>query len=162
PVARGDLLYALELFHNDGPWVHPDDYRKLNAMLRWGRTGASEGFRLTAMGYDGRWNSTDQIADRAIDEGIVSRFGSLDPSDGGKSHRYSLSGDWQRFSPTSFSEATAYVVDYGLNLFSNFTYFLDDTTNGDQFEQADQRVVSGLRASHSWKTSWNGREVESL
>jgi hypothetical protein len=159
PLARGDLLYAVEVFHNDGPWVHPDDYRKVNGVVRWGRTGSSSGFRLTGMGYDGRWNSTDQVPDRAVAEGRIDRFGAIDPTDGGRSHRYSLSGDWQRFTERSFSEATAYVVDYRLDLFSNFTYFLEDSVRGDQFEQADQRVFYGLRASHTWKAHWQGREV---
>jgi len=162
PAARGDLLYGLELFHNDGPWARPDDYRKVNALLRWGRTGPGSGFRLTAMGYDGEWNSTDQVPSRAVQSGHISRYGLIDPTDGGQSHRYSLSADWQRFSPRSFTQATAYAVEYGLNLFSNFTYFLDDTLRGDQFEQADRRVVTGFRASHSWNTEWAGRAVENL
>ncbi len=162
PLARGDLLYALEVFHNDGPWVHPDDYRKFNGLLRWGRTGGGSGFRLTGMGYDGRWNSTDQVPDRAIADGQITRFGAIDPTDGGRSYRYSLSGDWQRFDERSFSEATVYAVAYRLNLFSDFTYFLADSVHGDQFEQEDQRVFYGLRASHTWKTAWNGREVSSV
>lgn len=159
-VAGGDLLGALEVFHNDGPWRHPDDYRKLNAVTRWGRNGANSGYRLTAMAYSGRWNSTDQVASRSVGEGLIDRFGSLDPSDGGRSHRFSLSGDWQQFDSHSFTQATAYVERYDLNLFSNFTYFLDDSVNGDQFEQADRRVVTGLRASRSWKTTRAGREIE--
>jgi hypothetical protein len=155
-AARGDLLYALEMFHNDGPWVNPDDYRKLNAVLRWGRTGERHGYRLTAMGYDGRWNSTDQVPDRAVSGGLIPRFGSLDPSDGGASRRFSLSGEWQRFTPRAFTQVTAYGMDYRVNLFSNFTYALDDTLNGDQFEQADRRAVTGLRASHTWRPGTAG------
>ena len=162
PAARGDLLYALEGFHNDGPWVHPDDYQKVNGLLRWGRTGASNDYRITAMGYDGRWNSTDQVPERAVDDGSISRFGAIDPSDGGRSHRYSLSVEWQHFTPRSLTQTTAYAIDYGLNLFSNFTYFLDDTTHGDQFEQADARIVSGLRTSHSWSMEWAGRAAENV
>ena len=159
PLRGGELLGALELFHNDGPWVEPDDYRKLNGVLRWGRTGPSSGLRVTAMGYDGRWHSTDQVPARAVADGRITRFGTIDPTDGGRSWRYSLSSDWQRFDAHSFSEATAYVVDYRLNLFSNFTYFLEDSVHGDQFEQADRRVFYGLRASHTWKLRWQGREV---
>lgn len=161
-LAGGDLLYAGEVSHNDGPWVSPDAYRKLNGVLRYGRTGPSAGWRVTAMGYDGRWNATDQIADRALDAGIITRFGSLDPTDGGRSKRFSLSGDWQHFTPSSFSQATVYAMDYRLNLFSNFTYFLEDSVNGDQFEQSDRRNVSGFRASQSWKGRWFDREVEAL
>ena len=159
-LAGGDLLGAFELSHNDGPWVHPDDYRKLNGLLRYGRTWSDGGFRVTAMGYDGRWNSTDQVAARAIDEGLITRYGSLDPTDGGRSHRYSLSAEWQGFHAQSFTQATAYVIGYGLHLFSNFTYFLEDPAHGDQFEQADSRIVSGLRASRTWHGGWTNRAIE--
>ena len=91
--AAGNLVYALELFHNDGPWTNPDDYRKVNAVLRYSEGSAQNGFNLTAMAYQGKWNSTDQIAQRALDNGLIGRFDALDPTDGGEAHRYSLSGD---------------------------------------------------------------------
>jgi len=149
-LAGGHLLYALEVFHNDGPWEHPDNYRKINGVLRYSRGDQQNGFSITAMAYNGKWNSTDQVAQRALNSGLISRFGSLDPSDGGLSHRYSLSAEWQRTAENSITKANAYLFDYALNLFSNFTYFLDDPVNGDQFEQADKRVVSGLRVSQEW------------
>ncbi|MBO0084312.1 hypothetical protein JRW42_15595, partial [Listeria monocytogenes] len=60
-VAGGSLLYALEAMHNDGPWTRPDDYRKFNAVLRFSQGYANNGWSVTAMGYRGDWNSTDQI-----------------------------------------------------------------------------------------------------
>lgn len=156
----GELLYGLELFHNDGPWVHPDDYRKFNGVLRYSRGTPQNGLRITAMGYYGQWNSTDQVAERAIDNGTIPRFGSLDPTDGGKSYRYSLSGEWQRTGESSITRINAYLIDYGLDLYSNFTYFLDDPMNGDQFLQADRRIVSGLKASHTVLGTLYGREME--
>lgn len=158
-LAGGHLLYALEIFHNDGPWDHPDDYRKINGVLRYSRGDQQNGFSITAMAYNGRWNSTDQVAQRGIESGLISRYGSLDPSDGGLSHRYSLSAEWQRTGESSITKANAYVIDYALNLFSNFTYFLDDPVNGDQIEQADQRVVSGLRISQEWLGKLAGHDM---
>lgn len=158
-AAGGDLLAALEVFRNDGPWRRPDDYRKVNGVLRWSRTAPAGGLRLTAMGYDGRWRSTDQVPRRAVEGGSLDRFGAVDPTDGGRSDRQSLSADWQRLGTRSFSDVTAYVVRSRLNLFSNFTYFLDDTTNGDQFEQEDDRVFYGVRASHTFRTPWRGRDA---
>ena len=157
---HGDLLGAVEVYHNDGPWVRPDDYRKLNALVRYGHNGAHTGYRVTAMGYNGRWNSTDQIAERAVRSGLIDRFGALDPTDGGRSGRYSLSADWQRFDAHALTQVTAYAMAYQLDLFSNFTYFLDDTVHGDQFHQADRRVVTGLRAQQTWRGQWGPREVE--
>ena len=149
-VGDGHLLAAFELETNDGPWLRPDAFRKLNGVLRCSRGTAQSGISLTGLFYDARWSSTDQVPQRAINAGLISRFGNLDPSDGGRSHRYSLIGAWQRGEARSLSRVEAFVSEYGLDLFSNFTYFLDDPVNGDQFEQRDERWTSGLRASRLW------------
>jgi outer membrane receptor protein involved in Fe transport len=113
------------------------------------------------MGYRARRNSTDQVPARAISEGLLPRFGGIDSSDGGATHRYSLSADVQRSHGRHLTRATAYLVRYTLNLFSNFTFFLDDPINGDQFEQADGRWVAGFRASQRRLGRWQGRNAES-
>ncbi len=159
-VGEGDLLGGLELSKNDGPWVHPDDYRKLNGVLRWNRGDVANGFTISAMGYRGRWNSTDQIPERAVDEGLISRFGAIDPSDGGDADRLSLSADLRRGSETSLTRFRAFGLYSNLDLFSNFTYFLDDPVHGDQFHQLDRRFVTGFALSHEWTASWRGRDVE--
>jgi hypothetical protein len=161
-VGQGYLLYALEVGRNDGPWVRPDDFRKFNGVLRYTRGGQSGGFSITAMGYDARWDATDQIPLRAVAEGTISRFGLVDPSDGGRTSRYSLASEWQRNSSSSLTQAAAYAVKYRLNLFSDFTYFLDDPVNGDQFEQADDRFVYGIRASHRWLARWGRVSAENV
>jgi len=158
-LAGGHLLYALELYYNDGPWDNAGAYRKINGVLRYSRGDQQNGFSITAMAYNGKWNSTDQVAKRAVDSGLISRYGSLDSSDGGESHRYSLSAEWQRTAENSITKANAYIFDYALNLFSNFTYYLDDPVNGDQFEQADKRVVSGLNTSQEWLGKLAGHDM---
>ena len=111
------------------------------------------------MAYEGGpWTSTDQVAKRAISEGLIDRFGSLDPTDGGKTYRYSLSGEWHSGDIHSMTRAHAYVIGYGLNLWSNFTYFLNDPVNGDQFEQVDRRIVIGGDISQEWYTKLFGME----
>jgi hypothetical protein len=160
-VAGGDLLAALEYLHNDGPWVRPDDYRKKNGLVRFSKGDAANGFNLTFQGYDGAWNSTDQIPLRALREGLVPRFGSVDPTDGGSSYRYSLAGELRRGDGTSLTKLSGYVFNYKLKLFSDFTYFLEDPVNGDQFEQLDQRTTEGLKLSHQWAAQLLGRDVES-
>src|SRR5262249_44721034 len=76
-VGEGHLLYALEAGANDGPWVHPDDLRKLNTVVRYSRQGPDVAYSLTAMGYDARWNSTDQVPQRALSGGLLPRFGAV-------------------------------------------------------------------------------------
>jgi hypothetical protein len=91
---------------------------------------------------------------------MIGRFGNLDPSDGGRTYRYSLTADAQRSSANASTRVTAFTMRYGLNLFSNFTYFLDDPVNGDQIEQADRRWTSGVRVNHRRLTHVFGRHVE--
>ncbi|MFC5461407.1 TonB-dependent receptor [Massilia niabensis] len=148
-VAGGTLLYALEGMRNDGPWTRPDDYRKLNGVLRYSRGYANNGWNVTAMAYRGRWNATDQIPLRAVEAGSLGRFDAIDDTDGGSARRYSLSGAWRRTGADSASKLSAYVIRNQLDLFSNFTYFMVDPVNGDQFAQPDRRVTSGLDAAHT-------------
>ena len=146
----GNLLYALELLHKDGPFTNPEDYRKVNAVLRYSRGYANNGFSVAAMAYRGRWNASDQIPQRAVDRGAIGRFDTVDASDGGEAERYSLSGTWRRSATDSASKVNAFVIRNRTDLYSNFTYFLNDPVNGDQFAQPDRRVTSGLNATHSW------------
>ena len=149
-AAGGSLLYALEVLHNDGPFTRPDDYQKINGVLRYSQGYANNGFSVTAMAYHGRWNATDQVPQRAIAAGTLGRFDALDPSDGGEARRFSLSGVWRATNADSASKISAYLVRNQLDLFSNFTYYLDDPVHGDQFAQPDRRVTAGLDASHTW------------
>ena len=159
-AGRGNLLYALELLHNDGPFTHPDDYQKANGVLRYSEGYANNGFSVTAMAYRGKWNATDQIPERAAAAGTLGRFDALDPTDGGAAHRYSLSGVWRKTDTDASSKVSAYLIRNQLDLYSNFTYFLDDPVNGDQFGQPDRRVTSGLNASHTWHTHAAGLDAD--
>jgi hypothetical protein len=153
-AAGGNLLAAVEGRHSDGPWDVPDDYDRINGVLRWSTGGEDDGndrdggVSFTAMGYDGTWNATDHVARRAIDAGAIGRFGTLDPTSGGESSRYSVHGAWWRKNATSATRMSAYGLAYDLDLFSNFTYFLADDVAGDQIEQTDRRFTFGLDLEH--------------
>jgi outer membrane receptor protein involved in Fe transport len=161
-VGSGHLVAALEVAHNDGPWEHPDDYRKVNGVLRYSRGDAVSGFSLTALGYHGSWNSTDQIPARAIESGAIGRFGAVDPSDGGHSYRYGGIADWQHANTSgdASTRATGYAAAYDLDLFSNFTYDLDDPVHGDQIEQGDHRVTYGGKVTHRRTSRWGDRSIQ--
>ena len=157
----GRLLAALEVAHNDGPWVHPDDYQKVNGILRYSQGGAVNGWSITGMGYHGVWNATDQVAQRAVTSGLVDRFGALDPTDGGHTYRYSGTVDWQHaFGSNALTKITAYGLGYDLDLFSNFTYDLNDPVHGDQIEQADHRFVAGAKVTHKRIGHWAGHAMQ--
>jgi hypothetical protein len=158
-VGEGTLLTAVEVNKYNGPWQVADDVRKVNGVLRYSQGTATDGFTLSAMAYSNGWNSTDQVPQRAIDQGLIDRLGSLDPTDGGTSSRFSLSGNWAHSSAAGQSNVSAYVIRSSLRLFNNFTYFLDDPVNGDQFSQLDRRTVSGFDASHAF--DWRFAGIES-
>ena len=159
-AGAGQLLGALELSTNDGPWDVPDAYRKINGVVRYTRGDAVNGLSLTAMGYHGTWNATEASPQRAIEAGLIDRFGSIDDTDGGKTDRYSVAADWQRGGASTVTKVSAFAMKYDLNLTSNFTFFLDDPEHGDQVEQVDHRYVFGARVSQRRLGRWFGREVQ--
>lgn len=156
PLDTGTLLGVAEVYHNDGPFAVPDDYKRLNGMLRYRRGGNRDFWTLTAMAYDGKWNATDQVPQRAIDDGLIDRFGSLNPTDGGRSSRSSLSFNRVRRSDSGQLQVAAYLIRYKLDLWSSFTYYLKDPVYGDQMLQHDERVIYGLKASRTWFATLGG------
>jgi outer membrane receptor protein involved in Fe transport len=155
-VGNGTLLAAIDANRYNGPWDVPDHVRKLNGVLRYSQGTATDGLTLSAMAYSNGWTSTDQVAQRAIDQNIIGRFGSLDATDGGTSSRFSLSGNWAQSSDAGQSKISAYVVRSSLQLFNDFTYFLVDPVNGDQFSQLDRRTLYGFNASHNFDARFAG------
>jgi len=159
-IAGGTLLGALDYSTADGPWDLPQDFRKISGLVKYSRGAADRGLAVTAMGYDGQWDSTDQIPERAVGGQCaqipfcIPRFGYVDPTSGGESHRYSLSVDaWSQGDDGRGWSANAFAMEYHLELMSNFTYALDQV-NGDQFEQYDDRRVYGGRYEYAWPASF--------
>lgn len=149
-MGQGHLLYALALNRYDGPWQVGEGVRKYNALLRYSEGDVHDRTTFTAMAYQNQWRSTDQIPRRAIRDGQVDRFGSIDPTDGGDTARYSLSFNRQHVGPQGGWQVSAYAVRSALDLFSNFTYFMNDPVNGDQFNQSEKRTMLGLNIAKSW------------
>lgn len=137
-------LVGLDLNTADGPWTRQENLRKASAIARFGAGDWS----VTALGYGARWNSTDQIPQRAVTAGTLSRLDAIDTTDGGRTSRFILSA---RRHPDADSDVVLYVQRYTLNLWSNFTYFLDDPVNGDQFEQAEKRWIVGGSGFRTWQ-----------
>ena len=108
----GHLLAALETGTADGPWDTPEDYKRLNGVVRYSLGDTQQGVALTLS------------------------------------------------ATTRTTRVLAYGMDYGLDLFSNFTYLLNDPVNGDQFEQVDRRRVFGALASHRQRGQLFGRAFE--
>ena len=128
-VGAGHVLYGIEVYHDNGSFVKPDEYHKFNGLLRYSLDWGNDGFSLTGRAYGGSFNSTDQIPERLVGAGIVNPYGYIDPSDGGDTYQYSLSAQWRHQAPNGIVKVDAFAVAYHLDLFSDFTYDYFDANN---------------------------------
>jgi outer membrane receptor protein involved in Fe transport len=138
-LGSGTLLYALEHHQTNGFFDLDQDMRKYNGLLKYTGDIAGRPASITFSAYDSTWISTNQVPERAVNNGLIDRFGFIDSDLGGNSHRYSLTGnielnDW---------ELGLYASSYYMSLINNPTYVLNDPINGDEFEQEDERTVLG-------------------
>ena len=159
-LGPGNLLIAGEFGAYNGPWTNPDDMRKFSGLARYTQGTATDGFSLTGMAYSNKWNSTDQVPLRAMTSGQLGRFDAEDPSDGGNTERFSLSARIARSDDLGSWKANAYLIKSELDLFNDFTYFLNDPILGDQFHQHDDRIVAGGAASRTFNGSLAGFATE--
>jgi hypothetical protein len=139
-VGEGTLLAAAAHEGGDGSFDLPAKLDKTTAYLKYTQPVGDAKLRLGLIGYSNDWVATDQIPLRSVEDGTIGRFGYIDPTNGGKSRRYIASAglDWDDAS------LLAYYQRSELNLFHNFTYFIDPVL-GDQVEQAERRNAVGLR-----------------
>jgi len=159
-VAGGDLLFAADVNYYDGPWKLDEEAIKGNALLKWTRGDRARGVQLLATAYVADWNATDQIPLRAVRDHTIPRLGYVDPTDGGDTSRYTLAGSAWTSGPHSRTRGEVYGVYYSLDLFSNFTYYLDDPVNGDQIHQHDRRGIFGGDVVHEWYGELGGFNYE--
>lgn len=159
-IGNTNLLYALNAQYYNGPFDVPENTAQYSGVVKLSGGTSANGYAVTALGYTSDWNSSDQIPREAVETGFVSRFGVIDSTAGGMTDRYTLAGNWWSTNESyAQTKVSVYASYYRLNLFSNFTYFLDNPERGDQFEQADRRLYGGARISHEWFTNWFGRRT---
>ncbi len=142
-VWHGVLSGALDVGRYDGPWKLDEDLEQHKLFLVYSAPVGAASLRLTLQGYDSTWRATDQVPRRAVRSGTIDRLGFVDGDLGGDASRWALTArlDMQRWS------LQAYAVDYDFTLYSNFTYFLENPDDGDEFEQRDGRRLYGLQFS---------------
>jgi len=146
--------FAAEVGRTNGPFDYPDhwDRYKLFNKLTF-QVGPGSSLSLGEMSYAGNWNGSGQIPSRAVEQGLISRWGSMDPSEGGNTARHQVYLQY-RLRPTENSEfrALAYAGTYRFNLYSDFTLCLNDTSQacdtGDAIEQVDRRTFYGGKMSY--------------
>jgi TonB dependent receptor/TonB-dependent Receptor Plug Domain len=156
----GNLLYGLEINHNNGPWDNPENLKKLSGVLRYSNGTERDGFNLTAMAYHNQWDSTDQIPLRAVRSNAIDRFDTIDDTNGGESSRYSLSFARYFQDQNEALHFNIYALRSKLDLYSNFTYFLNNPIDGDQFNQSEDRATVGFNVTKTWFTDTFGLAIQ--
>jgi outer membrane receptor protein involved in Fe transport len=142
--------FAAEIGRQNGPFDNPENWDKYKLFNKVAiELSEKSTLALTEMSYGGAWHGSGQIPARAVEQGLVSRFGSIDPDEGGYTQRHQLALQYT-LHPTDTSElkALAYVGRYTFNLFSNFTLYERDPENGDEIEQIDRRTFYGAKVSY--------------
>lgn len=159
-LGRGELLYGGEAAFYDGPWQTPEGSGKYNGLLKYSLAEDDWGLSLIGKAYHADWTATNPLPRRAVDAGLVNRYGNLDPSDGGNSSRYSASGSFWSRGKAYKNAVDLYAVYYDVDLFSNFTYFLENPLRGDQIDQSERRLLLGGSGEQTWFGQAFGLEVD--
>lgn len=155
-VGDGVFTGALDTTSYGGPWELDEDLKQYRLFASYAFKVGENTAKLSFHGYDNEWTATDQIPRRAVRSGLIDPLGFIDPDLGGSTQRYALTASIQN---QNFN-ASVYALDYDFSLYSNFTYFLDNTDAGDEFEQLDNRQVYGGQINGSTEGLWGNRSVE--
>ena len=143
--SKSDAYIASELYLTDGPFDSPQNFNRINILGRYHyKDIGKEELTLTASHFQSKWDASGQIPQRAIDQGIIGRFGAIDDTEGGQTSRTNLMLNHTKFlGEDQFLKTRAFVSKYDFELFSNFTFFLEDPINGDQIRQYEDRTIMG-------------------
>lgn len=140
---------AADYMLNQGFFELPQKFSRLNIFSKTVfNINPKSRLSLSLSGFNSSWNASGQIPERAVKLGTISRFGSLDPSEGGITSRYSTNLSYRYTSKNGVFSAQAYHTKYKFQLFSNFTLFLNDSINGDEIEQGDERNIYGVNSNY--------------
>ncbi|MEK7720714.1 MAG: TonB-dependent receptor [Bacteroidota bacterium] len=149
---------AMQYHHSDGPFISPEKFERMNIFGKYFfQLTPNSKLTFSAGGFTTGWNASGQIPDRAVKQGIINRFGGIDNLEGGITNRKNVNVNYKFLSSGgSVFEINSYFTQYNFKLYSNFTYFLHDTVNGDMIEQNEHRTMQGINANYKFATSWFG------
>ncbi|MCW3076026.1 MAG: hypothetical protein JWO32_635 [Bacteroidetes bacterium] len=152
PISSNNVssYFAADIINNRGFFDKDQDFKRLNLFSKT-TIALNEHSRihLSLTGFGSSWNASGQIPERAVKSGIVSRYGSIDPNEGGTTQRNNFNLAYNFKLGSGEFEIQAYMFTYRFKLFSNFTFFLNDVINGDMIEQDDNRTAGGLNTKYS-------------
>ncbi|MFV0531074.1 MAG: TonB-dependent receptor [Flavobacteriales bacterium] len=148
---RRNAYLAAEYNYTDGPFEVKQNFNRINIFGKYNQwLTDKDRFSVQFSTFNSAWNASGQIPERAVDQGIIGRFGSIDPTEGGETSRTNVQMNYKRIiSPSEQIDAMVWYSKYDFNLFSNFTFYLNDSVNGDEIQQTDGRNIYGAEVKHS-------------
>lgn len=152
---------ATEYQKSDGPFESLQNFKRINLFSKYNLEFANQSeLSLTASYFKSNWNASGQIPNRAVDSGLISRFGAIDDTEGGTTSRTNVMLKYRKFFEDNWESATSfYISHYQFNLFSNFTFFLNDPINGDQINQKEDRNSVGFESQIRKKSAYRGLNI---
>lgn len=147
---RLSSYFVADVINNKGFFNINQDFKRTNLFSKTTYAiNENSSFQLSVSGFGSSWNASGQIPERAVASGLISRYGSIDPNEGGTTQRNNYNLSYTAKIGTGEFEVQTYMSTYRFKLFSDFTFFLNDTTKGDMIEQGDKRTVSGLNVKYT-------------
>jgi outer membrane receptor protein involved in Fe transport len=143
---------AGEYTYNRGYFDASQNFNRFNIFAKYtSYLSTNSMFSVTASAFRSNWTASGQIPTRLVDAGIISHFGAVDTTEGGNTSRYNLNFQFTQASNNkkNIFKTNAFISYYDFELYSNFTFFLNDSVNGDQIRQKEKRFLAGYNASYT-------------
>lgn len=142
---KQQLYVASEYYKSDGYFESPQNFDRFNAMAKYSlQQNSKTKLNLLFSTFKSKWNASGQIPERSVNDGSITKFGSIDDTEGGNTSRTNFSVQFSKRLANNWNvEQQAYFSNYKFNLFSNFTFFLNDTIDGDMINQNEERNIYG-------------------
>ena len=147
---------AGQYFHTNGPVENPQGFNRANIFGKFHtHLGPKSELGLSVGAFSSAWNASGQVPQRAVDDGQITRWGSIDPLEGGNTSRYNIAVDYHFMEGSEHDfQLQVFLTQYDFRLYSNFTFWLNDSINGDMIEQNDHRQIKGINARYSYFKSF--------
>ena len=148
---KNNAYIATEFIATDGPFESPQNFKRTNLIGKYtGYTNKNDRFSFTTSHFTSSWDASGQIPQRAVDDGSITRFGAIDDTEGGTTSRTNFIFDYLKYLENDASiKNTIYYSKYKFELYSNFTFFLNDPINGDQIRQKESRDLFGIQSEYN-------------
>lgn len=150
-IKKQNAYIAAEYFYTNSFFQNPQDFNRVNLFGKYtGEINSTTNIAFTLSSFNSKWNASGQIPVRGVESGLIDKYGAVDPSEGGNTSRYNANLNLNKtLENGAVLQSNLYYINYTYNLYSNFTFYKNDTVNGDGINQYENRHVFGYNSSYS-------------